>query len=119
MLQFATLRQEFAESFPNSDMPTTSASARRRLTLAGLMELAFINSREYQARKEALYRTALSLTRQRYQYDLNPISFGNGTAANYQHLRTGGNNAKHVGHPDRCWRAENIGHQRSVPGTVC
>ena len=89
MLEFETLQQEYAQTFADSGQEPASAQVRR-LTLANLMELATINSREYQTRKEALFRTALTLTRQRYQFDLNPSPFGNGTAADYRHLRTNG-----------------------------
>ncbi len=37
-----------------------------------------------------MFRAALALTRQRYQYELNPLQFGNGTSANYRHQRAGG-----------------------------
>lgn len=89
MLEFQTLRDEYALSF-KAAQPTTTPNNKRALSLANVMEIANINSREYQLRKEALFRTALTLTRQRYQFELNPIPFGNGTAANYRHLRTGG-----------------------------
>ncbi len=89
MLEFETLREEYSKTFADSKMKSPDGSIRR-LTLANLMELATINSRDYQARKEVLFRTALTLTRQRYQYDLNPTPFGNGTSANYRHLRQNG-----------------------------
>ncbi len=89
MLEFESLRQEYALSFAESKVDASNSQVRR-LTLANLMELATINSREYQARKEVLFRSALTLTRQRYQYELNPSPFGNGTAANYRHLQNNG-----------------------------
>jgi len=100
MMEFNSIQEEYEFTFSkpyrsnsdeNSDLPGTADSrAIRRLTLANLMELTSINSREYQARKEVLFRTALALTRQRFQFELNPSQFGNGTAANYRHLRQGG-----------------------------
>ncbi len=89
MLEFETLRQEYAQSYADSKLDLSNNQARR-LTLANLMELATINSRDYQARKEVLFRSALLLTRQRYQYELNPSPFNNGTAANYRHLQNNG-----------------------------
>lgn len=89
MLEFESLRQEFAQTYADSK-PDVSMNQVRRLTLANLMELATINSRDYQARKEVLFRSALLLTRQRYQYELNPSPFNNGTDANYRHLRNNG-----------------------------
>ncbi|MFO1065475.1 MAG: hypothetical protein U0892_16540, partial [Pirellulales bacterium] len=89
MLEFPSLRNEYATSFEGVRVEEL-VPERRRLSLPNLMELALINSREYQLRKETLFRAALSLTRQRYQFELNPTQFGNGSAANYRHLRVGG-----------------------------
>ena len=89
MLEFESLRQEFAQTYANSKRDA-SMNQVRRLTLANLMELATINSRDYQARKEVLFRSALTLTRQRYQYELNPSPFGNGAAANYRNVQNNG-----------------------------
>ena len=89
MLEFESLRQEFAQTYTDSKRDA-SMNQVRRLTLANLMELATINSRDYQARKEVLFRSALTLTRQRFQYELNPSPFGNGSAANYRHLQNNG-----------------------------
>ncbi|MCC6510139.1 MAG: TolC family protein [Pirellulaceae bacterium] len=89
MLEFPSLREEYAQTFTGTQFDSANDQTRR-LTLANLMELATINSREYQARKEILFRAALALSRQRYQFELNPTQFGNGTAANYRHLRNGG-----------------------------
>ncbi len=89
MLEFETLQQEYSKTFADSKLSTPNASIRR-LTLANLMELATINSRDYQARKEVLFRSALTLTRQRYRYELNPTPFGNGTSADYRHARQNG-----------------------------
>ncbi len=92
MLEFRSLQTEYSNSFGQAEerSAATERADVRRLTLANLMELATINSREYQTRKEVLFITALALTRRRYQFDLNPSPFGNGTAANFRHLRTGG-----------------------------
>jgi hypothetical protein len=99
MLEFETLRDEYRLSFSNTKAFDVKDDGVRRLTLANLMELAMINSREYQTRKEILFRTALAVTRQRYQFDLNPTPFGNGTAANYRHLRTGGTEVNRLSIP--------------------
>jgi hypothetical protein len=89
MFEFEVLRNEYRESFPGAEFDELDSDVRR-LTLANFMELATINSREYQNRKELLYRAALALTRQRYRFELNPSQFGNGVASNYQHTRTAG-----------------------------
>ncbi len=51
---------------------------RRVLTLSQALQLAVEGSREYQAQKEQLYLTALSLTGARYQF--TPIFLANSTA---------------------------------------
>jgi hypothetical protein len=91
MLEFESLQAEYANTFEQSESSRDAGRADiRRLTLPNLMELATINSREYQTRKELLFTTALALTRRRYQFDLNPSPFGNGTSANFRHLQANG-----------------------------
>ena len=92
MLEFQSLQAEYENTFGQSEQAPTASNRSdiRRLTLPNLMELATINSREYQTRKEVLFTTALALTRRRYQFDLNPSPFGNGTAASFRHLRNNG-----------------------------
>lgn len=89
MFEFESLRAEYRQSFPDSDEDLISSQVQQ-LALPQLMELATINSREFQTRKELLYRAALVLTRQRYQFELNPSPFGNGSAASYRHARSAG-----------------------------
>jgi Outer membrane efflux protein len=98
MLEFETLRFERTQSFPKDSFELPQVD-HKSLNLENLMELATINSREYQTRKEILYRTALAVTRQRYQFELNPTQFGNGTAANYRHLRNNGTTVNTLGVP--------------------
>lgn len=97
MLEFQSLQMEYANTFGESKR--SPAADVRRLTLANLMELATINSREYQTRKELLFTTALALTRRRYQFDLNPSPFGNGTAASFRHLRNNGTTQNQLATP--------------------
>ncbi len=106
MMEFNSLRIERARSFPNEAKRTTPNV--QRLSLENLMELALINSREYQTRKEILYRTALAVTRQRYRYQLNPTPFGNGTAVNYRNLNVA----------DRTVNTLNIPSQAAVQQTL-
>ncbi len=89
MLEFESMRRERQRSFPAERLKQSTAP-EDHLTLANLMELATINSREYQTRKEVLYRAALVVTRQRYRYELRPIPFNNGTAVDYRHVRREG-----------------------------
>jgi hypothetical protein len=90
MLEFDSLRTEYSATFPKATLDTGSLRDVPRFTLANLMELAMINSREYQTRKEVLYRSALLVTRQRYQFYLNPTPFNNGSGAFFRHSRDAG-----------------------------
>jgi hypothetical protein len=100
MLEFESMRTEYRRTF-NRDVPQSLVSDAPRLTLPNVVELALINSREYQTSKEVLYQTALVLTRERYEFDLNPLRRGNGTAANYQTLNVDGTQVSSLAVPTR------------------
>ncbi|KKK83307.1 hypothetical protein LCGC14_2794700, partial [marine sediment metagenome] len=61
-----------------------------RLALEDIIDLTLINSREYQTQKETLYRVALRLSLERFDYEMKFSTSGNRTAANYSHTRDGG-----------------------------
>jgi hypothetical protein len=61
MFEFESLRAEYEQSFPMAKLQAT-VEPKQSLTLANLMELATINSRDYQSRKEVLYTAALLLS---------------------------------------------------------
>ena len=89
MLEFESILTEFSLTFdkePSSDILDDSP----RLALEDIIELTLLNSRELQTQKEALYRSALALTLQRFQYQLKPSAGGNGSAANFTHNRSAG-----------------------------
>jgi outer membrane protein TolC len=92
MFEFASLRDEFAQSFGHE--PTAEQrDPCRKLTLENIVELALLNSREYQTQKELLYRAALRLTFERYRFDLK-FSGQRGTNSaeiDYRHTRTQAN----------------------------
>jgi outer membrane protein TolC len=67
------------EDIPPSELIEDRTRTNRRvLSLSETLDLAVENSREYQAQKEQLYLTALTLTGARYQF--TPIFFANSTA---------------------------------------
>lgn len=89
MFEFESVREEYDRTFRRQ--PTADQRDRsQRLALEDIIELALINSREYQAEKEALYETALILTLVRFGYDLKFSTEGNSTGAGYSHNRSGG-----------------------------
>jgi outer membrane protein TolC len=100
MLEFQSVRDEYQRSFaapPGAEL----LDPARRLTLDDLIELAQRNSREYQTQKETLYRAALALSLERFDYDLKFSATGNSTAVNYDHSRTGGRTVNTLGIPTR------------------
>ncbi len=54
MLEFQSLRDEYTRTFSDAKLDSSVAD-KRPLNLANLMELATINSREYQLRKESCF----------------------------------------------------------------
>ena len=53
-------------------IPERLIDKSRKLTLENIVELALINSRDYQTQKEQLYFTALNLTFTRFDYVTKP-----------------------------------------------
>lgn len=98
MLEFASVREEYDRSF-NVAIPEELSSDAPRLSLPNIMELAQINSREYQSRKEVLYQVALRLTRERFEYQLRPTATGNGSSLNYRSLNVDGTNVNTLNIP--------------------
>ncbi len=98
MLEFQSVRGEYGLSF-DSDPPAELREQAHRLSLDEIIELALLNSREYQTQKETLYRAALVLTLDRFDYELKFSSVGNGTAVDYNHARAGGKTVNSLGIP--------------------
>ena len=98
MLEFSSVREEYTRSY-NRQVSDELLDPAPRLTLENILELALINSREYQTRKEVLYRVALRLTLQRFDYQLKFFSRGTGTATQYAHNRSNGITVNTLGVP--------------------
>jgi outer membrane protein TolC len=96
MLEFESVRREYIESFRERTVEVPRDSSRR-LSLDEVIALALLNSREYQSQKEQLYRAALALTLQRYDYQLKFTPTGNGTVVDYVHSRTDGTTTNTLG----------------------
>lgn len=107
MLEFDTVRGEYYRTY-GTETTEEQLDASTRVTLENILELALINNREYQTRKEALYRTALRLSFQQFQYELRPFSRGNGTDLGYVHSRVGGIEVNRLSTPTR------LGIQKSL-----
>lgn len=90
MLDFESVREEAKytdESFDEKIRTEPSADVKK-LTLHGVVELALLNSRDYQTQKENLYQVALRLSLERFEYQTKFNRRGNGTALNYTHDRS-------------------------------
>ena len=110
MLEFESIREEYNVTreqhheehgeYPAAMPPTdTLKSTAPRLTLEDIMDLTLLNSRDYQSQKESLYRVALRLSLQRFDYMLKPSSGGNGTDVRYNHSRDSGFTTNTLGIP--------------------
>lgn len=95
-LEFSSITDEYRDTFgrdPSQDLFDEAG----RLSLEDLIDLAVLNSREYQSQKENLYRAALALTLQRYDYQLKFSPFGNGTDVDYNHSNQAGITTNQLG----------------------
>jgi len=89
MFESASIREEYARTYghePTADQLDQS----QRLTLEDIVELALINSRQYQTQKETLYRAALRLSLDRFDYDMKFATGGNRNTVDYSHNRASG-----------------------------
>lgn len=82
MLEFASVREEYRRSFERA-AGDELRDRSQRLTLEDVMQLALINSREYQTQKERLYSAALKLSLERFDYDLKFSTGGNRAVVDY------------------------------------
>jgi hypothetical protein len=100
MFEFRSIREEYEQSFERAP-GAKQRDPSQRLALEDIVELALINSREYQTQKETLYRVALRLTLARFDYDLKFATVGNGTDVGYSHNRNSGVTVDNLGIPTR------------------
>lgn len=111
MLEFVRVREEYqkmlkaarvSEEYEGKDQPKPLAEFHdpsRKLTFNEIVELALLNSREYQAQKEQLYSVALALTLVRYDYLAKFSTGGNGMDGDYNHSRRAGTTVNTFGTP--------------------
>ena len=78
IIEFESVRNEYFktyETFP----PESDRDPSPQLGLDDIIRLAMLNSRAYQTQKERLFRVALRLSLERYDYELKASPFGNGS----------------------------------------
>lgn len=92
MVDFDSIRDEaaYTESEYSIDVLANERGDAPKLTLEDVVDLAILNSRAYQTQKETLYLFALQLSQERFNYRLNPLRRGNGSALDFLHRRSGG-----------------------------
>ncbi len=99
-LEFDSARQEYFRSY-NQPPAAELLDSSPRLTLDDVVALGLLNSREYQSQKELLYRVALRLTLERYEYLLKFSTTNNGLDVRYDHTRVGGETINKLSVPSR------------------
>ncbi len=92
MLEFESVREEYRKRY-EQEPPESLRDDAERLSLGKIIELARLESRDYQSQKEQFYRAALALTRQRFDFSPRLARQGLGSNATYTHTRTGGDAA--------------------------
>lgn len=100
MFEFASAREEYESSFGNVP-PSEEQDRSPRLNFDDIVELALLNSREYQTAKEQLYRVALRLTLERFDYELKFSPFGNSTGLAFDAAHTSNGSSRGLGIPTR------------------
>jgi len=89
MFEFESVLAEYESSYGQRPSSAEFDNAPR-LNLTDIVVLALLNSREYQTQKELLYRVALRLSLQRFDYDLKFSPINNGTGAAFTSRNSSG-----------------------------
>ncbi len=95
MFEFESVIAEYESSYDKRPAHDEFDDAPR-LNLTDIVVLALLNSREYQTQKETLYRVALRLSLQRFDYDLKFSPFNNGTGADFLSRNSSGSSFNRV-----------------------
>ncbi|MCA9128531.1 MAG: TolC family protein [Planctomycetales bacterium] len=92
MVDFDSIRREAEYTQTSFDISVfdEQASQARKLTLEDVVDLALLNSREYQTQKETLYLFALQLSQERFEYQRKFRANGNSASLGYGHNRFAG-----------------------------
>ena len=90
VLEFQNLRDEYARARFGQPPAPAELDSSPKLTLEEIVCLALLNSREYQTAKEELYRAALRLTFECFQFDLkfSAAPGANRAEIDYRHTRS-------------------------------
>ncbi len=102
MFDFASIRDE--AEFTKERLETDPYIGRNgadapKLSLRDIVDLALLNSRDYQTQKESLYLVSLQLAQERFAYTTKFSANGNGSALNYGNVRNFGDTSGRLGIP--------------------
>ena len=89
MFEFETVRAEYTATFGHPPRRQQMDDSPK-LALEDIVDLTLLNSRELQTEKENLYRVAMALTLERFEYQLRPSFGNNGSSTTYTTDRNGG-----------------------------
>lgn len=102
MLEFESVQFEAEytkQNYQEFGLARNDSSDQPKLTLEDVIDLALLNSRDYQTQKENLFLVALNLAEERFAFQNRFSNFGNGSALNYTHDRIAGITENRLGIP--------------------
>ena len=102
MIDFKSIRDE--ADFTNRKLDVDpfanqEGSDAPKLALRDIVDLALLNSRDYQTQKESLYLVSLQLAQERFAYTTKFSANQNGSALNYNNIRNFGTSFERLGIP--------------------
>ena len=118
VIEFKSIREEYRRTY-EVPVPDAMFDPAEKLALEDLLQLAVKHSREYQTAKEALYRTSLRLSLERFAFQTKFTTNGNGTAIAWQQLRSGGLTDDTVGINSGAALDRVLTNRRRHSGSVC
>ncbi|MEM7475102.1 MAG: TolC family protein [Planctomycetota bacterium] len=105
MSEFKSIREEAeyaSESFDGFNaFDRQFETEDDRLTLEDIVDIALLNSREYQTQKENLFLVSLTLAQERFAYANKFSNFGNGSGLGFTHNRILGITENNLSIPSR------------------
>lgn len=102
MFDFESIRNEAAftkEQLGTDPYVSRDGSDAPKLSLRDIVDLALLNSRDYQTQKESLYLVSLQLAQERFAFTTKFSAGGNRSALNYGNFRNGGATSESLGIP--------------------
>jgi outer membrane protein TolC len=102
MFDFQSIRNEAAlteKDLDGSSLLEGSRSDAPKLSLRDIVDLALLNSRDYQTQKEALYLVSLQLAQERFAYTTKFSTSGNGSDFDIGNFRNNGQTVERSGIP--------------------